>query len=70
MMAPSNNGIDSLTRSLYSLTWVNLAIWTVALIALIFVVDRCPGAKGMFVILAGGTGIGISLLSLVHRHRK
>lgn len=70
MTTLSHNALDKLTRSLYSLAWVNLAIWTIAMIALIFVVDRCPGAKGMFVILAGGTGTGISLLSLVHRHRK
>lgn len=56
-------------RSLYILAFVNVLMWTLSIIALIFVIQRCPGAKWLFVILAGGTGIGISLLSMIYRKK-
>ena len=57
-------------RSAYTLAFVNTAIWAIAMIALIFVIQRAPSAKGMFVILAGGSGTSIALLSTLRRDMK
>ena len=46
---------------------INIIIWIISIIALIIIVDRYPGAKGMFPILAAGLAIGLQLLYL---HKK
>lgn len=56
-------------RSMYLLAMVNVAIWAVAMIALVFVVDDYPGVRGMYPILAGGTTVGISLIVTIGRSK-
>ena len=56
-------------RSLSVLALVNAAIWAISLIALVFVIQRCPSAKGMFPILAGGSAVAILLISTSRRER-
>ena len=56
-------------RSLYALAMVNTIIWAIAIVALVFVIQRAPSAKGLFVILAGGTGVSISMLSVLGKGR-
>ena len=46
---------------------INIIIWIISIIALIIIVGRYPGAKGMFPILAAGLAIGLQLLYL---HKK
>ena len=46
---------------------VNVGIWAIAMIALVFIIDDYPGAKGMYPILAGGTAVGIALISTIGR---
>lgn len=58
---------DPLTRRLYTLALVNAGIWALSLIALIFVISRDPGAKGMFPILGGGAAVATALVSTIHR---
>ena len=50
-------------RSLRTLAVVNTAIWAISIISLVFVIQRAPSARGLFVVLAGGTGVSISLLT-------
>ncbi len=57
-------------RSMYILAMVNVAIWALSLIALVFVVDDYPGTKGMYPILAGGTAVGILLIATIGRSRQ
>lgn len=40
----------------------NVLIWIIANIALIIIIGRYPGAKGMFPILAAGLGVGLLML--------
>jgi hypothetical protein len=54
---------------LKSLAMVNLGIWAISLIALVFAMQHSPAVKGMFPILGGGAAIGISLLSAATRSR-
>jgi len=57
------------TRALYTLAMVNAAIWALAMVALVFVIQRAPSAKGLYVILAGGTAVSIALLSAIRKPR-
>ena len=51
-------------RSQKVLAMVNVGIWAISLIALVFVMQHSPAAKGMFPILGGGIAVGICLLSV------
>ena len=68
-MAEDTGRATDRSRSLYTLAMVNTAIWAISIIALVFVIQRAPSAKGLFVILAGGTGVSISLLSVLGKAR-
>ena len=54
---------------LKNLARVNLGIWAISLIALIFALQHSPAVKGMFPILGGGAAIGISLLSVASKSK-
>lgn len=56
-------------RAMSILAMVNVAVWAIAMIALVFVIDDYPGARGMYPILAGGTAVGISLIATIGRSR-
>ena len=68
-MAENTGNVSDRSRSLHTLAMVNTAIWAISIIALVFVIQRAPSAKGLFVILAGGTGVSISLLSVLGKAR-
>ena len=61
--------VGNRSRSLRTLAMVNTSIWALSIIALVFVIQRAPSARGLFVILAGGTGVSISLLSALGKAR-
>ena len=56
-------------RGLYTLAMVNAGIWAISIIALVFVIQRAPSAKGLFVILAGGVAVSVSLLAALGKAR-
>ena len=56
-------------RGLYTLALVNSGIWALAMIALVFVIQRAPGAKGLYVILAGGTAVSVALVCAIRKLR-
>ncbi len=60
---------QQLARSLFTLAMVNAGVWAVALIAFVFVVQRCPAAKGLLPILAGGSAVATMLISTIWRRR-
>jgi len=57
------------TRGLWVLAMVNVGIWAVAMIALVFVMQRSPAVKGLFPILASGSAVGIALISAAAKLR-
>lgn len=69
MTEEADNGRKDLARSLSVLAMVNAGIWALSIIALVFVIQRCPGAKGMFPILAGGGAVASVLVSSIWRQR-
>jgi len=58
---------SSIARSLMTLAMVNAGIWAISIIALVFVIQHSPAAKGLFPILGGGTAVAVSMISLVTR---
>jgi hypothetical protein len=57
-------------KGLYTIAMVNVAIWAMAMIALVILLEKGGNLKGMFVILAGGSGVGIQIISLLSKLRK
>ena len=57
-------------KKLHTLAMANVAIWAIALIALLFVGQDAPGARKMLPILGGGAVVGINLVVALARVRK
>ena len=56
-------------RSLLIIAIVNSGIWAISIIALVFVIQHSPGAKGLFPILGAGTAVSTALLSILYKYR-
>ena len=68
-MADETGKVANRIRGLYTLAMVNAGIWAISIIALVFVIQRAPSAKGFFVILAGGIAVSVSLLAALGKAR-
>ena len=68
-MADETGKVANRIRGLYTLAMVNAGIWAISIIALVFVIQRAPSAKGLFVILAGGIAVSVSLLAALGKAR-
>ena len=63
----SENTLDKKIKGLYTLAMVNVGIWAIALIALVILLQGNGNLKGMYVILAGGTGVGIQIIATISK---
>ena len=64
MVGPAADGPDDRQRRVVDgLVLANIAIWVIATIALVFIVQDYSGARGLFPILFGGIGVGLGLLA-------
>ena len=68
-MAEDSGKAGDRLRGLYTLGMVNVGIWAIAIIALVFVIQRAPSAKGLFVIMAGGVAVSVALVSALGKAR-
>lgn len=68
-MTEQSDGKDKRLRSLWILAMANSAIWAISIVALVFVIQDAPRAKGLFPILAGGVAVSTALISVVSRRR-
>ncbi len=57
-------------RYLHSLALVNVAIWIIALIAMILLLEQSQSVKGLAPILMGGTGVGVALIAAISKARQ
>ena len=57
-------------RGLWILAMVNVGIWAIAMIAMVFLIQKSPAAKGLYPILGGGIGVGIALISAIAKFQK
>lgn len=51
------------------LAMVNVGIWAISLISMVFLMRHCPGVRKLYPILAGGTVVGIVLFSMLLKSR-
>ena len=65
-----DNNRKSLSRTLSIVAFVNAILWVLSIIALIFIIQSSPSAKGLFVILAAGLGSALSIISIVGKQRQ
>ena len=61
---------DNAQRNLYRLALANVAIWVIALVAMIVLLEKSQSVKGLAPILMGGTGVGVALLAAISRTRQ
>jgi len=72
-MGENNMDRDRLSKDLKMLNAValaNIAIWTIGLIALVFILQKGGNTKGLFVILASGMAVGIQILTRISKLKK
>ena len=66
----SENILSKQIKGLYTVAMVNVGIWAIALIALVILLQNGGNLKGMFVILAGGTAVGVQIIASVSKLKK
>lgn len=66
----SENQLRAKLKGVYTIAMVNVIFWAVALIALTILLQKGGNLRGLFVILAGGIGIGIQLVASISKRRK
>ena len=64
-MEKENSEVKKAKRSMYILAMVNVGIWAIAIIAMVFLIQHSPIIKRIFPILVAGTGVGIALISSI-----
>jgi uncharacterized membrane protein YpjA len=69
-IAMSESTLNKQIKGLYTAAMVNVGIWALAMIALVVLLQKGGNLKGMFVILAGGSAVGIQIIALVSKLRK
>lgn len=57
-------------KALYTLAMVNVGIYAIGLIALVFILQKGGNVKGMYVILASGITVGIQIIALISKLKK
>ena len=57
-------------KALYTVAMVNVTIYALGLIALVFILENGGNVKGMYVILASGVAIGIQIIALISKLKK
>ena len=51
------------------LAYVNVGIWAITMIAMVFVMQHSPAVKKLYPILAGGAAVGIALITALVKLR-
>ena len=63
----TNPEMSKQKKGLTTLAMVNAGIWAISMVALVILLEKGGNLKGMFVILAGGSGVAIQLISQISR---
>ena len=64
------NKLSKQLKALYNVALANVAIWAIAIVALVILLEKGGIAKGMFVILAGGVAVAIQIIASIAQLRK
>jgi hypothetical protein len=54
---------------MFILAMVNVSIWALSIIAMVFLMQNSPDVKKLFPILGGGTAVGIALISTISKSK-
>ena len=57
-------------RYVYMLALANVAIWVIALVAMILLLRQSQSVKGLAPILMGGSGVGVALIAAISKARQ
>ena len=57
-------------KGLYILAMVNVGMYALGMIVLVFLLQKGGNLKGMYVILASGIAVGIQIIALISKLRK
>jgi flagellar basal body-associated protein FliL len=68
-MTQETDDRDKRVSSLWILAMVNVFIWAVSIIAMVFVMQHSPAIKKLYPVLAGGTVVSIILFSALLKLR-
>ena len=66
-MKDKNITIEKQKRSLYILAVVNVAIWAISIIGMVFLMQHSPSVRMLYPILGGGIAVGIALITAISK---
>ncbi len=66
-MDNTSNTLEKQKRSMYILAMVNVGIWAISIIGMVFLMDHSPNVKMLFPILGGGIAVGVALISTISK---
>jgi len=66
-MVTENSELDRIIHSMYILAMVNVGIWAISIIAIIFMMQASPIVKRLLPTLIGGFGVGGALIATISR---
>lgn len=66
-MDDTSNTLEKQKRSMYILAMVNVGIWAISIIGMVFLMDHSPNVKMLFPILGGGIAVGVALISTISK---
>ena len=61
------NKLSKDLKAIYIVAMVNVGIWAIGIIALVFLLENGGNIKGMFVILASGVAVGIQIIAAISK---
>jgi hypothetical protein len=67
MASEINSNQKTLRRSIYTLAFVNVGIWAISIIAMVFLMQDSPNVRMFYPILGGGTVVGIAIISTISK---
>lgn len=66
-MDNTSNTLEKQKRSMYILAMVNVGIWAISIIGMVFLMEHSPNVKMLFPILGGGIAVGVALISTISK---
>ena len=63
----NNSDTDKQKKRLHMLAMANAAIWVIALVANIILLQGSGNPKGMFILLAAGTGLAVQMIASISK---
>ena len=66
-MENTNVTLEKQKRSMYILAMINVGIWTISIIGMVFLMQDAPDVKMLFPILGGGISVGVALISIISK---